>query len=210
MPRRSPMPDTFGDSQKPGQNQKPQDGQISADKAQSIALEHAEVRAKDATFVRSNLDWDDGRWVYEVEFYTADGMEYDYEIDAVSGAVVQYDHDAEYYKPQQSDNGTLITESRPARSRWTASLAPAKTTCGSSWTMTMAARSTRVKFSTTVWNTSSRSTAIPHSAGVERRVHLRLMIEKSHGKVSSRGFFLFISSAAPVRLPVWKGFGAGR
>ncbi len=104
--------DTFGDGQKPGQNQKPQDGQISADKAQSIALEHAEVRAKDATFVRSNLDWDDGRWVYEVEFYTADGMEYDYEIDAVSGAVVQYDHDAEYYKPQQSDNGTLITESK--------------------------------------------------------------------------------------------------
>ena len=90
-------------------------GQISADKAQSIALEHAEVRAKDATFVRSNLDWDDGRWVYEVEFYTADGMEYDYEIDAVSGAVVQYDHDAEYYKPQQSDNGTLITESKASQ-----------------------------------------------------------------------------------------------
>lgn len=103
--------DTFGGNQ--GNN--PSDDQISAGEAKSIALEHAGVQAKDATFVRSNLDYDDGRWVYEVEFYTADGMEYDYEIDAASGTVVQYDRDAEYYKPQQSDSDTLITESKASQ-----------------------------------------------------------------------------------------------
>ncbi len=87
---------------------------IGQDKAASIALSY--VSGATQANVRSvKLDWDDGRWVYEVEFYTADGMEYDYEIDAVSGAVVQYDHDAEYYKPQQSDNGTLITESKASQ-----------------------------------------------------------------------------------------------
>ena len=43
-----------------------------------------------------------------MEFYTAGGMEYDYEIDAKDGTVVKYDQDAEYYQPQQT--GTQITE----------------------------------------------------------------------------------------------------
>ena len=85
-----------------------QTGQISKEKAQQIALEHAGVKAKDATFVRVNLEREDGRLVYEVEFYTAGGMEYDYEIDAKDGTVVKYDQDAEYYQPQQT--GTQITE----------------------------------------------------------------------------------------------------
>ena len=36
------------------------------------------------------LDDEDGRWVYEVEF-KADGMEYEYVIDAYTGAVLEYD-----------------------------------------------------------------------------------------------------------------------
>ena len=54
--------------------------------AQAAALAHAGVRAGDAGYLRGELDEDDGVWVYEIEF-TADGVEYDYEIDAVSGAV---------------------------------------------------------------------------------------------------------------------------
>ena len=40
--------------------------------------------------------WDDGRAVYEVEFYSGN-REYDYEINAVTGAVADFDSDIEDY-----------------------------------------------------------------------------------------------------------------
>ena len=45
--------------------------------------------------MRSRLDYDDGRQRYDVEFYTADYAEYDYEIDASTGEGLSYDYDAE-------------------------------------------------------------------------------------------------------------------
>ena len=50
------------------------------------------VKAADAIFVKAGLDWDDGRTEYEVEFY-AGNTEYDYSIDATTGAIRSYDHD---------------------------------------------------------------------------------------------------------------------
>ena len=50
-----------------------------------------------------------------MEFYTADYKEYDYEIDANTGAVLSYDYDAEYYsRPANpgASTGTAITEAR--------------------------------------------------------------------------------------------------
>ena len=41
-----------------------------------------------ATFTKVKLDRDDGRQIYEVEFY-ADGVKYEYDIDANSGAIVK-------------------------------------------------------------------------------------------------------------------------
>ena len=61
-------------------------------KAKEIALNHAGVKAADAIFVKAGLDWDDGRTEYEVEFY-AGNTEYDYSIDATTGAIRSYDHD---------------------------------------------------------------------------------------------------------------------
>ncbi|MDY3710843.1 MAG: PepSY domain-containing protein [Agathobaculum sp.] len=72
---------------------------ISEADAKAKALAHAGLSTSQVTFVKSYLDWDDGRQVYEVEFYTADYKEYDYEIDAYSGKVLSYDYDAEYYTP---------------------------------------------------------------------------------------------------------------
>ena len=69
---------------------------ITEDQAKSIALEHAGVAEADAdaTFYRVEQDRDNGRSVYEVEFY--DGTtEYDYEIDQNSGEVLSYDSDIE-------------------------------------------------------------------------------------------------------------------
>ena len=64
-----------------------------------------------ATFVKSKLDWDDGRRVYEVEFYADDYTEYDYEIDASTGKILSYDQDAEDYKAP-SNSGSYIGEEK--------------------------------------------------------------------------------------------------
>ena len=73
-------------------------GLITAETAKSKALAHAGLNANQVTFIRSNLEWDDGRRVYDVEFYTSDYKEYDYEIDAVTGEIRSFDYDAEYYQ----------------------------------------------------------------------------------------------------------------
>lgn len=79
-------------------------------KAKETALTHAGVSAADANFVKVQLDSEDGQVVYEVEFYTK-SMEYDYEIDAKTGTVVSYDHDAESYAPPVPQ-GNYIGEAR--------------------------------------------------------------------------------------------------
>lgn len=63
---------------------------IGMEKAGEIALEHAGVSASDIKEIERELDFDDGRLVYEVEF-KAKGMEYEYEIDASSGQVLSFD-----------------------------------------------------------------------------------------------------------------------
>lgn len=70
---------------------------ISKEKAKSIALAHAGLTAKQVTFAHAYLEKDDRRWEYDIEFYTSDYTEYDYEIDAVSGVILSFDSDAEYY-----------------------------------------------------------------------------------------------------------------
>ena len=62
---------------------------IGMEAAKAAALTHAGVSAADATFLEAEYDWDYGRMVYEVEF-RAGGREYEYEIDALTGEVVQY------------------------------------------------------------------------------------------------------------------------
>ncbi|MCL1880485.1 MAG: PepSY domain-containing protein [Actinomycetia bacterium] len=71
-------------------------GVIGEAKAKAIALQHAGLAASKVTFVRCHLDYDDGRQEYEVEFYSGN-VEYDYEIDALTGAIRSHDRDAEYY-----------------------------------------------------------------------------------------------------------------
>ena len=56
--------------------------------AKNAAFTHAGVSAADASAVRCKLEWDDGRQVYDIEF-RADGTEYDYQIDAATGAVIK-------------------------------------------------------------------------------------------------------------------------
>ena len=58
--------------------------------AKNAALKHAGVTESQATELKVELDREDGKLVYEVEFKSA-GYEYDYEIDAVKGTVLQSD-----------------------------------------------------------------------------------------------------------------------
>ncbi|MDD7601190.1 MAG: PepSY domain-containing protein [Firmicutes bacterium] len=68
----------------------PSSSYIGVDKAKSIALNHAGVKASAATFTKAKLDRNDGHYDYEIEFY-AGGVEYEYEIDATSGKIREYD-----------------------------------------------------------------------------------------------------------------------
>lgn len=80
-------------------------------RAKEIALAHAGLTESQVTFIRSKLEFDDGRQCYEVEFYGTDYTEYDYSIDASTGEIVSYDYDAEGYAPPVS-SGTTISASQ--------------------------------------------------------------------------------------------------
>ena len=80
-------------------------GLITEEEAAIIAKEHAQVT--DCTLLPVQLDQDDGRQVYDVEFYTADGKEYDYEIDAATGEVLSYDYDAEWQAAAASGTASI-------------------------------------------------------------------------------------------------------
>ena len=62
-------------------------GTVDEATAQKIALEHAGVKAADATITKSKLDYEDGRQVYDIEWY-AGGAKYDYEIAADTGEII--------------------------------------------------------------------------------------------------------------------------
>lgn len=68
-------------------------------KAREIALADAGLAEANVTFIKVNLDRDDGRLVYDVEFYSGNA-EYDYEIDAATGDIVGYDSEIENYDIQ--------------------------------------------------------------------------------------------------------------
>ena len=62
-------------------------GTVDEAAAQKIALEHAGVKAADATITKSKLDYEDGRQVYDIEWYTG-GAKYDYEIATDTGEII--------------------------------------------------------------------------------------------------------------------------
>ncbi len=73
-----------------------QSGFIGEAAAKKAALSHAGLTENQVTYAFCKLDFDDGRWEYEVEFYTSDYREYDYDIDAYTGSILKFDYDAEY------------------------------------------------------------------------------------------------------------------
>lgn len=83
---------------------------ITAEAAKTAALNHAKLTAEQVTFTKQKLEWDDGKQIYDIEFYTSDYKEYDYEIDAKTGAVLSFDYDAGSITPPASSGGTITRE----------------------------------------------------------------------------------------------------
>lgn len=107
---------------------------IGVDKAKAIALENAGIKEKDVKDLEVELDRERTAVVYEVSF-DAQGYEYDYDIDAVSGDIVRTRReidDAGRLPAATANDDTLTTEA-PAETEnvpetTTAATEPAKQT----------------------------------------------------------------------------------
>ena len=82
-------------------------GAVDEAKAQEIALAHAGIKAADATITKSKLDYDDGRQVYEIEWY-ANGAKYDYEISVATGEIIDSSYEAKTVVG--TGNSTTVSE----------------------------------------------------------------------------------------------------
>ncbi|MCI8598105.1 MAG: hypothetical protein HFJ10_06645 [Lachnospiraceae bacterium] len=79
-------------------------------KAKDIALAHAGLTADDISHYKNELDYEQGAMVYEIEF-KCNGYEYDYEVDAVSGTIIEHkkEVDDDYISPQSPSNANNNT-----------------------------------------------------------------------------------------------------
>ncbi|MFC4805402.1 PepSY domain-containing protein [Filifactor villosus] len=83
----------------------PTNNNIGLEKAKSIALKDARVHPSNAFFVKAALDYENGKMVYDIEFYHKN-KEYDYEIDAATGKILEKDNDIDNFViPSPADIG---------------------------------------------------------------------------------------------------------
>ena len=87
-----------GNSGNPTQN-----GDIGIEAARQAAYSHAGVSSGGVTLTKSEVDYDDGRKEYEIEFYY-NGIEYDYVI-AANGTILSYESES---KNNNATNGNQI------------------------------------------------------------------------------------------------------
>lgn len=86
---------------------------IGSEAAKQAALGHCGLEETDVRFVHAHLEYDHGRWKYDVEFH-GDSVEYDYDIDALTGDVLSFDHDAGHHHHGTANPSAdgMITEDR--------------------------------------------------------------------------------------------------
>ena len=70
---------------------------LSMEQAKQAALDYAGVKASEATFTKAYKGYDDGREVFEIEFY-ANNTEYDMDVDVLTGRIT--DFSTEYHGMQ--------------------------------------------------------------------------------------------------------------
>ena len=89
---------------------------ITAEQAKAAALKHAGLSASNVTFISVHLDYENGRQVYDVEFY-ANYNEYDYKIDASNGSIVEFDYDVENYNGAAAPTPSGLISSDEAKQK---------------------------------------------------------------------------------------------
>jgi len=83
---------------------------IGYSKAKEIAFAHAGVRAEEVRGLEIDLDYEKSRMLYELEF-DANGREYEYDIDAVSGEIVKHkNHADDDYRPAADKQSAATPE----------------------------------------------------------------------------------------------------
>ncbi len=82
------LPDSAGSKPQPGAPTAGTEDEIGPQQALAIALRHLGVTESQISKLEIEREREDGKWVYEVEF-VYQGKEYEYEIDAVSGEVLE-------------------------------------------------------------------------------------------------------------------------
>lgn len=80
----------------------PAEREITLEDAKGIALEDAGITEEETSRLHGRLDYDDGRKVYDVEFYNGN-TEYDYEILADSGEIFERNIETHAAPPSQAD-----------------------------------------------------------------------------------------------------------
>jgi len=80
---------------------------ISVDDAKNKAVGSAGLSIGDVTFSKAKLEDEDGHIIYDMEFYT-DGAEYEYEIDAVSGVILE--SSKESFAGNHKETGAVATD----------------------------------------------------------------------------------------------------
>ena len=81
---------------------------VSEEQARSTALADAGVTEEEITGIRVKKDLEDGRQVYDVEFYSGN-KEYDYEIDVSTGSILSSDFDIDDDFKQGGQNASGLT-----------------------------------------------------------------------------------------------------
>ena len=85
---------------------------LTVDQAKEIALQHANLTIDQVSFIRAESEIENGIEKYNIEFYSGNN-EYDYEIDASNGNILECDQYIENYDiqtPINSDSTQITLE----------------------------------------------------------------------------------------------------
>ena len=85
-------------------------GPLTVEQAKQVALDRAGVNAAEATFTKAYRDFDDGRQVFEIEFYVGD-TEYDMNVNVNTGRVT--DFSTEYHGGYGRFNNQPVANTQP-------------------------------------------------------------------------------------------------
>ena len=75
---------------------------ITQEEALKIALDYAGLKEDQITLTRTHKDRDDGRQIWDIEFY-CNGVEYDFNVDMLSGQILEADQDSKYFRDRDDD-----------------------------------------------------------------------------------------------------------